>query len=173
MLFEILTGRRAFPSVDVRLREETTPPDPSQIVEGTDPAVARAVRQCLQPDPRDRPNSAAEVFALLAAGDPFKALLGSEDTPAPEMVAAAGARGGLGLRPPAALMGTILAERILTLAVGERTSRLVEELVGEIELAGGYVRIISTRPIIGQMLFGVIGPGGIQLFSAVPPTVIR
>ena len=27
--------------------------------------------------------------------------------------------------------------------------------------------------IIGQMLFGVIGPGGIQLFSAVPPTVIR
>ena len=120
MLFEILTGRRAFPSVDVRLREETTPPDPSQIVEGTDPAVARAVRQCLQPDPRDRPHSAAEVFALLAAGDPFKALLGSEDTPAPEMVAAAGARGGLGLRPAAALMGTILVGVFLIALAADR-----------------------------------------------------
>ena len=56
---------------------------------------------------------------------------------------------------------------------GERTSQLGVQLVGEIELAGGYVRILSTRQIIGQMLFGVIGPGEIQLFSAVPPTVIR
>ena len=45
--------------------------------------------------------------------------------------------------------------------------------MGEIELAGGYVRIFSTQEIIGQMLFGVIGPRGIQLFSAVPPTVVR
>ncbi len=69
--------------------------------------------------------------------------------------------------------GEMVGESVLTLAVGERTSQLVEQLVGEIELAGGYVRIFSTQEIIGQMLFGVIGPGGIQLFSAVPPTVIR
>ena len=69
--------------------------------------------------------------------------------------------------------GDMIGESVVTLAPGERISQLVEELVGDIELAGGYVRIISTRPIIGQMLFGVIGPGGIQLFSAVPPTVIR
>ena len=69
--------------------------------------------------------------------------------------------------------GEMVGESVLTLGGGERISQLVEELVGEIELAGGYVRILSTQDIIGQMLFGVIGPGGIQLFSAVPPTVIR
>ena len=67
----------------------------------------------------------------------------------------------------------MVGESLVTLGGGERTSQLVEQLVGEIELAGGYVRILSTREIIGQMLFGVIGAGGIQLFSAVPPTVIR
>ena len=57
---------------------------------------------------------------------------------------------------------------------GQRFSykQRIGELVGEIELAGGYVRISSTQGIIGQMLFGVIGPDGIQLFSAVPPTVV-
>ena len=69
--------------------------------------------------------------------------------------------------------GSQVGERVLTLAPGERTSQLVEQLVEEIELAGGYVRIFATHPIIGQMLFGVLGPGGIQLFSAVPPTVVR
>ena len=70
--------------------------------------------------------------------------------------------------------GELVGESVQTLAVGERFSRLVRELVEEaVNLAGGYVRIFSTQPIIGQMLFGVVGPQGIQLFSAVPPTVIR
>ena len=69
--------------------------------------------------------------------------------------------------------GEMVGESLVTLGVGERTSQLVEQLVGEIELAGGYVRILSTREIIGQMLFGVLDPGGIQLFSAVPPTVVQ
>ena len=69
--------------------------------------------------------------------------------------------------------GNRIGESLVTLAPGERISQLVEELVGDIELAGGYVRIFSTHPIIGQMLFGVLGPGGIQLFSAVPPTVVQ
>ncbi len=69
--------------------------------------------------------------------------------------------------------GEMVGERILTLNPGERISQLVEELVGEIELAGGYVRVFSSKPIVGQMLFGVLGPGGIQLFSAVPATVVR
>ena len=69
--------------------------------------------------------------------------------------------------------GEMVGESVVTLGGGERISQLVEQLVGEIELAGGYVRIFSTEKIIGQMLFGAIGPGGIQLFSAVPPTVVR
>ncbi len=70
--------------------------------------------------------------------------------------------------------GTMVGESVQTLAAGERFSQLVAQLVAEaVNLAGGYVRIFSTQPIIGQMLFGVVGPQGIQLFSAVPPTVIR
>ena len=68
--------------------------------------------------------------------------------------------------------GEMVGLSVVTLAPGERISQLVEQLVGDIELAGGYVRVFSTGAIIGQMLFGVIGPGGIQLFSAVPPTVV-
>ena len=68
----------------------------------------------------------------------------------------------------------MIGESVVTLGVGERISRLVAQLVVEaVNLAGGYVRIFSTHPIIGQMLLGVVGPQGIQLFSAVPPTVIR
>ncbi len=70
--------------------------------------------------------------------------------------------------------GTMVGQSVQTLAVGERLSQLVAQLVAEaVNLGGGYVRIFSTQPIIGQMLFGVVGPQGIQLFSAVPPTVIR
>ena len=70
--------------------------------------------------------------------------------------------------------GSMVGQSVQTLAVGQRISRLVAQLVEEaVNLGGGYVRIFSTQPIIGQMLFGVVGPQGIQLFSAVPPTVIR
>ena len=69
--------------------------------------------------------------------------------------------------------GTKVGDTVHTLSAGERFSRLVSQLVEEaINLAGGYVRIFSNRPIIGQMIYGVVGPEGIQLYSAVPPTVI-
>ena len=72
--------------------------------------------------------------------------------------------------------GELLGEGLLTLAAGERVSKLVEELVpleAGLELTGGYVRVISSEPMIGQMLFGQLGGTGIQYFSAVPPTVLR
>ena len=72
--------------------------------------------------------------------------------------------------------GQLLGEGELTLAAGERVSQLVEQLVEEVaglELAGGYVLVFSSEPIIGQMLFGQLGGTGIKYFSAVPPTVLR
>ncbi len=39
--------------------------------------------------------------------------------------------------------------------------------------AGPQGEVPDAEITIGQMLFGVVGPQGIQLFSAVPPTVIR
>ena len=70
--------------------------------------------------------------------------------------------------------GEMVGVSVRTLAAGERLSELVAQLVEEaVNLSGGYVRIFSTQPIIAQMLFGVVIGQEIQLFSAVPPTVIR
>jgi hypothetical protein len=33
--------------------------------------------------------------------------------------------------------------------------------------------VTSTQPLIGQVVFVALGGGGISLFSAVPPKVIR
>ena len=68
--------------------------------------------------------------------------------------------------------GEMVGQSVQTLAVGQRFSRLVSQLVAQaVNLGGGYVRIFSTQPVIGQMLFGVVTDKGLQLFSAVPPTV--
>ena len=68
--------------------------------------------------------------------------------------------------------GEMVGQSVQTLAVGQRFSRLVSQLVAKaVNLGGGYVRIFSTQPVIGQMLFGVVTDKGLQLFSAVPPTV--
>ncbi len=56
---------------------------------------------------------------------------------------------------------------------GARLSNLVEELVpASSGQAGGYIRITSSRPIIGQVLFGSVQNGAIRLFSAVPATAL-
>lgn len=38
--------------------------------------------------------------------------------------------------------------------------------------AGGYIVVRSTAALIAQQLFGALGPEGIRLLSAVPPTVL-
>ena len=57
------------------------------------------------------------------------------------------------------------------LAAGHRLSKLVPELVPDSDgQAGGYIVVRSTAPLIAQQLFGALGPEGIRLLSAVPPT---
>jgi hypothetical protein len=70
--------------------------------------------------------------------------------------------------------GTVVGEETRDLAAGERLAQLVNQLVPDSTgQAGGYVLIRSNVPVISQLLFGAIQPGGkITLFSAVPPTVI-
>jgi hypothetical protein len=60
------------------------------------------------------------------------------------------------------------------LEAGRRVSRLVDEFVpASAGQVGGFVTIVSDQPLVGQMLFGVSGAEGINLFSAVPPTVVE
>jgi serine/threonine-protein kinase len=99
LLYELFTGKPAF-SADtlaelLRVREQTTPTNPSSHVSDMDPAVERAILRCLESDPLKRPASAALVAASLPGGDPLAAALAAGETPSPEMVAAAGGEGAL------------------------------------------------------------------------------
>jgi serine/threonine-protein kinase len=99
VLYELFTGKRAFEAATaaemLRLEQESAPTNPSSHVEGFDPAVERAILRCLEKEPGDRPGSALSVAASLPGGDPLAAALAAGETPSPEMVAAAGPRGGL------------------------------------------------------------------------------
>jgi serine/threonine-protein kinase len=99
VLYELFTGQPAFkpptPAEGARRRLETTPTSPSHLVEGFDPAVERVILRCLEQDAANRPASALAVAAALPGGDPLAAALAAGETPSPELVAEAGAAGGL------------------------------------------------------------------------------
>ena len=70
--------------------------------------------------------------------------------------------------------GELVGQATRTLEAGKRLSELTSQLVPDSAgQAGGYVLIRSDQPLIAQIIFGGLGPGGITLFSAVPPTVIQ
>jgi len=99
VLYELFTGRRAFqadtPEELMRLHHETTPRNPSSLVEDLDPAVERVILRCLEKDPSKRPRSALAVAASLPGGDPLAAALAAGETPSPALVAEAGEVGAL------------------------------------------------------------------------------
>jgi serine/threonine-protein kinase len=99
VLYELFTGKPVFQATTlaelVRQQHETTPTNPSTLVEGFDPAVERAILRCLEKEPKDRPASAFVLAAALPGGDPLAAALAAGETPSPEMVADAGESGGL------------------------------------------------------------------------------
>src|SRR5262249_36917259 len=112
VLFEIFTGRRAFPATTLgelrRLYAEGTPSKPSGHVGGLDPAVERGILRCLDRDPADRPRSASEVLAARPGGDPLAAALAAGQTPSPEAVANAPIAGTVHPLGAAALLVAIL-----------------------------------------------------------------
>jgi len=113
VLYELYTGRRAFPGKSlaelVRKHRDERPIEPSALVAGLDPAVERAILACLEKEPRRRPSSALVVSAMLTGSDPLEAAIAAGETPSPELVAAAGEREGL--RPAVAwsLLAFVLA----------------------------------------------------------------
>ncbi len=70
--------------------------------------------------------------------------------------------------------GESIGESTFKLSPGERTDKSLSELApAAAGKANGYMLVTSTQPLIGQVVFVALGGGGISLFSAVPPKVIR
>jgi serine/threonine-protein kinase len=113
VLYELFTGSPAFEASSAeelrRLQTQSTPTSPSSFVEGFDPAVERLLQRCLDQEPAQRPASALGVAAALPGGDPLAAALAAGETPSPEMVAAAGAQGGMRPGVAAACLVSVVA----------------------------------------------------------------
>jgi Protein kinase domain len=126
VLYELFTGRRPFEADTLaellRLREDTTPPRPTRLVDNLDPAVERVILRCLEKAPRERPASALAVAAALPGGDPLAAALAAGETPSPELVAAAGQDAGIDPRVALACVLGLTGATALSLWLGGLTS---------------------------------------------------
>ena len=126
VLYEMFTGKRPFNALTraelIRVQEEGLPPVPRTIVKDIDPAVESVILRCLDPEPRNRPQSAMAVLGALPGGDPLAAALAAGETPSPEMVAAAGAKLGLNARIASALLLTTVLGLVLIAFIHQQTS---------------------------------------------------
>jgi serine/threonine-protein kinase len=102
VLYEIFTGKRAYEAVTraelIRLEESAQIVSMSSLAAEIDPAVEKAIRRCLDPEPAKRPQTALSVAAALPGGDPLAAALAAGETPSPDLVAASGKTEGLSLK---------------------------------------------------------------------------
>ncbi len=128
VLYEILTGRRAFEAATLpelmRLREESAPTSPSSLVRDLDPVLERVIMRCLEKDPALRPSSALQVAAALPGGDPLAAALAAGETPSPQMVAAAGENFGLAPRIAAAALFAVVLGTVFFIYMGVQENGL-------------------------------------------------
>ena len=124
VLYEILTGRRAFNASTlpelIKQRESSVPASPSTLVRDLDPLIERVILRCLEKDPAQRPASALQVAAALPGGDPLAAALAAGETPSPEMVAAAGATEGMRPRTAIALLALSALGLVAILFMADR-----------------------------------------------------
>ena len=99
VIYEIFTGKQAFIADNVmeliKMHQTATPTSASEIVKGIDPLVESVIAQCLEKNPRDRPQTALHVAMALPGGNPMQIALDAGQTPSPEMVAATPVKGAL------------------------------------------------------------------------------
>lgn len=102
VLYELFTGKRPYDAKNVAQllsqQESAQLTSMTSLAADIDPAVEKAIRRCLDPDPLKRPSSALAVAASLPGGDPLAAALAAGETPSPELVAAAGKTEGMALK---------------------------------------------------------------------------
>jgi serine/threonine protein kinase len=118
VLYELFTGRRA-----LELKRETKT-GISFVGPDLDPQIERALMHCLHPDPRARPSSAIAVSAELTGSDPLAAAIAAGETPAPELVARAGATEGLSVNTAIGCLACVIASLIIFAIVEPGVSSL-------------------------------------------------
>lgn len=126
VMYEILTGRRPYDAKTLEglrdLQSAGPPPSPSAFVTDLDPAVNDLVMWCLGRDPARRPSSARAVASAMPGIDPLAAALAAGETPSPEMVAAAGGRGGLTPGLGAIILTVVIVGFIAIALLNNRTA---------------------------------------------------
>jgi hypothetical protein len=99
VLYEMVAGRRFFSAStldELRSQHRTERLSRLGALSGqVDSTFHRVIARCLEEDPQARPASARGVLALLPGGDPLEAAIAAGETPAPDVVAAAGSLGDL------------------------------------------------------------------------------
>src|SRR5579871_401244 len=85
VMYELFTGKRPYDAKTVQqllsLQESGQLTSMTTLAADVDPAVEKAIRRCLDPDPMKRPASALAVAAALPGGDPLAAALAAGETP--------------------------------------------------------------------------------------------
>src|SRR5271165_7206209 len=124
VMYEVLTGKRAFDAATLpelmKARNEGTITNPSALLRDLDPLLERVILRCLEKDPGKRPGSALQVAAALPGGDPLAAALAAGETPSPEMVAAAGEKGGLNPRVGLLCVAGVCILLVLLVGIAKR-----------------------------------------------------
>jgi len=112
VLYELMTGTRPYPVVTIAelrrvQRSGTAPLPPSQQASGVNSAYDHVILQCLEMRPQARPASAAEVAAALGSENALQEAIAAGETPAPELLAAAGSTGVLSVRVAGLLLASV------------------------------------------------------------------
>jgi hypothetical protein len=65
--------------------------------------------------------------------------------------------------------GALVASKVVSLQGGERLVGLISELFPNVQnQMGGFVRVVSTRPVLGLQIFGSLNSSG-GFLTNVPP----
>ena len=121
VLYELVTGREPLEGAPIAPHAEMSVRRPSAIVPDVDAGLERAILQCLDREPKRRPDSAYAVAAALPGGDPLALALAAGETPSPSMVAAAGPP--VAMRPcvGAGFLAVALAALLVVVYLADRT----------------------------------------------------
>ncbi len=129
VLYELFTGKRPYDAKTVpqllSQQESGQLASMTSLAADIDPAVEKAIRRCLDPDPLKRPATALAVAASLPGGDPLAAALAAGETPSQELVAAAGKTEGMALRYSVPCFLVVLISVLSIPAVRQHDSTLM------------------------------------------------